>query len=191
MNINSKEVGIQCTVMDDYYTLDYLRKKTGESYSLSKSNDLTLTSVREVFDCFSFTLYDTLKYNSSHPSCLKLRLSLRDNNSLSIVEEYDHQKGIKVDHIADESKSLKNPLSCDIHKYSISLDENGSKFNNCNKKLQAKDSILENLFKLENLLFKVFSGDQFLIEDFELSIPELHLLVEILIRKNRNSCLSK
>lgn len=49
----------------------------------------------------------------------------------------------------------------------------------------------KNLKKLEDLLCRVFRGDHLTMQEFNLSIPELHILVEIFIRKNRNACHAK
>ena len=50
---------------------------------------------------------------------------------------------------------------------------------------------LRNLKAIESLLLKVFKGSALSIEEFALSTPELHILVEILIRKNKSSSKSK
>lgn len=49
----------------------------------------------------------------------------------------------------------------------------------------------DNIYNLENSLYKVFNGDHLTINDFKLNTPGLHMLVEILIRKNRNACKSR
>ena len=67
-------------------------------------------------------------------------------------------------------------------------DPKASQFDNPSTKPLKPDNSLQALTKLEDLLCKVFRGSQLIIEDFKLSVPELHILVEILIRKNRNAC---
>lgn len=47
---------------------------------------------------------------------------------------------------------------------------------------------LRKLKNLEGLLLKVFKGSNISIEEFRLNEPELHILVEVLIRKNKNAC---
>lgn len=51
----------------------------------------------------------------------------------------------------------------------------------------AEQKFLCNLKALESLLLKIFSDGSFSIEEFALSVPELHILVEILIRKNKSA----
>ena len=46
---------------------------------------------------------------------------------------------------------------------------------------------VNNLQKLESLLVKIFRGDILLVSDFELSGPEVHILGEVLLRKNKNA----
>ena len=43
------------------------------------------------------------------------------------------------------------------------------------------------LKNLETTLFKIFKGDELALSDFELSIHELHILIEILARKYKGS----
>lgn len=50
---------------------------------------------------------------------------------------------------------------------------------------------LHNLRAIEILLLKVFKGSTLSIDEFALSTPELHILVEILIRKNKSSSKNK
>lgn len=46
---------------------------------------------------------------------------------------------------------------------------------------------LVHLKELETILFKIFKGDKLTVTDFRLSLPELHILVEVLIRKYKGS----
>jgi len=54
----------------------------------------------------------------------------------------------------------------------------------------AENSII-NLRELQELLCRIFRGENLSINDFRLRTPELHILVEIFIRKNRGACQSR
>jgi len=65
----------------------------------------------------------------------------------------------------------------------------GSNIFDC--KLSNNIKNITNLINLENFLIKLFKGLPLTINDFALSTPELQILVEILIRKNKNKSQSK
>lgn len=46
---------------------------------------------------------------------------------------------------------------------------------------------LQNLHQLEDLLIKVFKGESLEMAHFMISVPELHIISEILVRKNREA----
>lgn len=51
-----------------------------------------------------------------------------------------------------------------------------------------QNGVLTNLKALQTLLVSFFKGNALSIDDFDLSVPELHIFSEILIRKNRQAC---
>ena len=51
-----------------------------------------------------------------------------------------------------------------------------------------QNGVLTNLKALQTLLVSFFKGNALSIDDFNLSVPELHIFSEILIRKNRQAC---
>jgi len=65
----------------------------------------------------------------------------------------------------------------------LNKEDNVSK--GCDNSQSVKHTSLRNLYNLETLLLKIFTGGQFSIADFNLNIAELRNLVEILVRKNK------
>lgn len=55
-------------------------------------------------------------------------------------------------------------------------------------KLAGPDSAICNLSALQALLCRIFKGDNLSLNDFKLTTSELHILVEIFIRKNKLIC---
>lgn len=55
------------------------------------------------------------------------------------------------------------------------------------KSLHVEDSkkSFDNLQGVADLLGKIFKDEEITIEDFQLSSPEMHILVELLLRKNK------
>ena len=57
-----------------------------------------------------------------------------------------------------------------------------------NDESDGQNGVLTNLKALQTLLVSFFKGNALSIDDFNLSVPELHIFSEILIRKNRQAC---
>lgn len=59
------------------------------------------------------------------------------------------------------------------------------------QKQNMSDKSVTNLRALQELLCSIFKGESLVLEHFKLKKPELHILVEIFIRKNRSACASR
>lgn len=59
------------------------------------------------------------------------------------------------------------------------------------RKPNSAENSITNLRELQELLCRIFRGENLSISDFGLRTPELHILVEIFIRKNRSACQSR
>lgn len=94
-----------------------------------------------------------------------------------------HNQGIK-----DDQKSI--PISKRVIEFINLVPETVAQVRKIDESFNQDAENEKPLFYLKNLettLFKIFKGDNLTIEDFQLTIPELHILVEILIRKHKGS----
>ena len=139
------------------------------------------------------------KYNNMNSTDLQGGYKKNDHKEMlsspelvvSSQPNYDQRAhGSKEDIITEELKRESNHImpqeSEEVYQVFASKTQ-ASKIEMDNAGKNTNNKQLHNLQNLEKLLFKIFKGDHFSIEDFQLKIPELHILTEILIRKNKNA----
>ena len=145
----------------------FTRLEIGRSYSLSFSK-LARDSISHT-DHKGSEL-NNMNFDKNNEILDKTLIKARTATSDNQIQDIDELENPKIPStLLEENNYLDN-----------SNIESDDKIN------KLSDSIIRNLHNVENLLCKIFKDDHLSLEDFTLSVPELHVLVEIFIRKNKD-----
>ena len=190
MIITRKDIGVQhvpvnkdvCTqIQDKHHICEDIKNICHRRHS----------SVKNIGNSYTYTYID------DNP--LSTQKKPKSNGDVCESDKYKETPGtnpVKLDDklIVSWARAQNNNM-IDLNHQSLYINHCNNSKAHCivnNEKAQpAATNALNNLQQLENLLCKIFKGFQLSIEDFRLSVPELHILVEIFIRKNRNNCESR
>lgn len=189
MDARKKDASIQCSILPLVSTNSTSDKDLQFDSAYATKNLRNLRDAKRICNNYSITqcknqlrinkMRGEAEHEISHMNMIPMPIRSREGfsrydytlSSQSISKEYVESRHIKPDPVFIEHSS-------DIANVEGKSDPSS---------MLAPLNKVNNLQQLESLLVKVFKGDVLLVSDFQLSGPEIHILVEVLVRKNKNA----